>query len=338
MERQSFHQYGISVQELWDGLNPSGFQNGIFVILRGYIDESYNRDLFTLSSLIGDGGTWFYLEQDWTKCLQVKNESLTAQGRQAISRYHAADCSSLKGEFRGWTVEEQIDFTKQLLSALKKYPLHTLAYTISLTELVREVPETEPNPLRFAYILLLPLIMVEIGNFTLRTNPSAVSLIHDRSSYDAALLEMFNHTINDPAFQYRDSFTNLVAMSWKHCVPLQPTDLMAYENFKESERLTRTPRKRRKSLDYLLTIGQIGGRLRGFEKEAFCYLREQLDKMSEPAKQFLIATTAKKEPSESEKFDSAMRKILSVSHTELQARHEEWKKQKQRKHKKRTKA
>ena len=40
--------------------------------------------------------------------------------------------------------------------------------------------------------------------------------------------------------------------------------------------------------------------------------------------------------SESQKFDTAMAKILSVSHEELQRREEEWKKQ--RKRRKRTKA
>ncbi len=45
----------------------------------------------------------------------------------------------------------------------------------------------------------------------------------------------------------------------------------------------------------------------------------------------------KTERSESEKFDAALTKILSVSHDELKRREAEWKKQKERKRKKRAK-
>lgn len=44
-----------------------------------------------------------------------------------------------------------------------------------------------------------------------------------------------------------------------------------------------------------------------------------------------------KPQSEFDKFDAAMKKILSVSHDELKRREAEWKKQKERKRKKRAK-
>ena len=50
-----------------------------------------------------------------------------------------------------------------------------------------------------------------------------------------------------------------------------------------------------------------------------------------------MARNPKAEPSEFNKFDAAMKKILSVSHEELQRRHAEWKKEKDRKRKKRAK-
>ena len=46
----------------------------------------------------------------------------------------------------------------------------------------------------------------------------------------------------------------------------------------------------------------------------------------------------KNEPSEFQKFDALVRKVLAVPHSEVQARMKDWKKQKERKRKKRAKA
>ena len=43
----------------------------------------------------------------------------------------------------------------------------------------------------------------------------------------------------------------------------------------------------------------------------------------------------KNEPSEFQKFDTLVRKVLSVPHSEVQARMKDWKKRKERKRKKR---
>ena len=79
-------------------------------MLAGYIDESVDKTktFFTLSCLTGDYGAWFWIEQEWLKVLNTKNVELAAQGRKTISRYHASDCASCLGEFKGWTVDEQL--------------------------------------------------------------------------------------------------------------------------------------------------------------------------------------------------------------------------------------
>ena len=86
------------------------------MIFRGYIDESYSERVFTLSCLMSDPPNWWKIESAWKKRLRAKNTFLKSKGRAPLSRYHAADCSSRVNEFEGWSVEEQIDFTKQLLN------------------------------------------------------------------------------------------------------------------------------------------------------------------------------------------------------------------------------
>ena len=65
-------------------------------------------------------------------------------------------------------------------------------------------------------------------------------------------------------------------MSWEHCVPLQPADMMAYEHFKEAERKV-SPRKRRKSLELLLDLESLGGRGSFIDRDALLKLKEVMD-------------------------------------------------------------
>jgi hypothetical protein len=123
-------------------------------VLRGFIDESHDGSavpkVFTLSCLVSDDSVWPWFDLDWTRVLQEKNAQLQQEGRKQISRYHAADCSNLVGEFSGWTVPEQIEFSVQLFDVFKKNPVHIHSYDMPLQLLVQQFPETKPNPVGFA--------------------------------------------------------------------------------------------------------------------------------------------------------------------------------------------
>ena len=262
------------------------------MILRGYMDEARDDKTFNLTAVIGDGGTWFYFEQDWLKVIDEKNKELEAQGRPPISRYHATDCQFSMKEFKGWGGDERNAFCKKLFQIFEKYRMDVLGYSFDFKELVDEIPEAKPNPLGFAYIIALCFVMLEIGDFTLRRERDAViSLVHDRCDYDTAMLEMFNAMVNDDGFPYRQRFTTIASMSWEHCVPLQPADLMAYENFKESQRLKyRSEDPIRRSLSVILNRGRMGGRLRGFDRATLKQLKERIDSMHPDSRELLLAT------------------------------------------------
>jgi hypothetical protein len=114
------------------------------MLFKAYIDESYNNKLFTLSCLMSD--RWAFIESKWKRCLREKNESLRKQGRPQISRYHAADCSSRKGDFKGWTVEEQIEFTTRLIGIFNRNFVNVIAYSMPLDEFVRVFPGVQGRP------------------------------------------------------------------------------------------------------------------------------------------------------------------------------------------------
>jgi hypothetical protein len=131
--------------------------------------------------------------------------------------------------------------------------------------------------------------MNEIGENTLTMYPKElISLHHDRCDYDAALLEAFNHLMDDETFKYRTRFTSITSENWQDCVPLQAADLIAYENFKESERLL-DGRPRRKSLEILLDLESISGRAKGFNLASIQELKSIVDHLDPKAKELLFS-------------------------------------------------
>jgi hypothetical protein len=255
------------------------------VLLRGYIDESYNDQLFTLSCLMSDPSNWMWFESAWKKCLRFKNKELRKQDRQQLSRYHAADCAALRGEFEGWTIPEQIAFTGDLLKVFDRRFQNVIAYSVPLKDFAREFPQAKKkNLLRDCYGVLLKFLMSEMydqiktGREQLAKEHFAmkavsIALIHDRGPFETALQAAFNHMKNDNTFGGRDYFTTIVPKGWEDCIPLQAADLVAYENFKDSERRLTGRAKQRKPLQLLLTNGSFGGRSRYFSPEAIRQLR-----------------------------------------------------------------
>lgn len=284
----------IPVRELW--LNHSAGTRGIAAVLRGFIDESHDGSavpkLFTLACLVSDDSMWPWFEMAWVKVLEEKNEQLKKENRTLLTRYHAADCSSLRGEFTGWTVEEQKEFVIKLFHVFEKHPVHIHSYDMPLQLLVQEFPETKPNPVGFAYVVLLTMLMDQIGQKTLSLYPKEViSLHHDHCGYDAALAEAFGRIIDDPRFQWRNRFTSITPEYWQHCVPLQPADLIAYENFKEGTRCQESNlRPKRKSFEVLFNLDSISGRASGFGLEAIRELKGIIGGLDSQMKNILFTT------------------------------------------------
>ena len=260
------------------------------MVLGGYIDDSGEGDLFTLSCLVADSPAWVFLGFEWERCLAKKNASLSIAGRKPIRRYHATDCSNRRNDFEGWTTsDDQIPFVKKLLSILEQYRMDVVAYTINLKELAQFVPLSRHNPRRFAYVMLLHYIMLGIQHGSLEKNRDAIiGLIHDRGDYDSVLLDAFNILINDPSFAARKRFTTIAPMSSEQCISLQPADLMAYENYKESERHL-SDRNMRRSLDWIMTRGQVGGFLHGFNEETLVKFNDHLNGLPREARELFLA-------------------------------------------------
>ncbi len=258
-------------------------------MLKGYMDDSgsASSNLFTLSCLIGHTSMWLWVEWAWLNHLEKKNSQLKAGGRTELSRFHAADCSSRFGEFKGWTVPEQTEFMAGLIRVFQRHSLVIISYTVDLKDLIAEFPEAKNNPRGLAHVLLLTHIMKYIADKILgdpRYADEDISLVHDRSNYDAVLREAFDHMRNDQTFARRERFTGISAKGWEDCVPLQLADFLAYENFKIIERES-AGHPRRKSMELILELDSFGGRGAKLQREG---IRQIKSKLHDESKEILF--------------------------------------------------
>ncbi len=269
----------------------------------GYIDESHDSatvpKVFTLSCLVSSNAGWLHFEWDWLKVLEWKNGELRRQGRQEIPRVHANELNNFQGEFKDWSPDERLEFSMKLTEVFHRNPVHIHGWDMPLQILVEEFPAVAPNPIGFAYIVLLMELMQQIGETTLSLKgykDELLSLHHDRCDYDAALAQQFGYILNDETFEFRHRFTSINPECWEHCVPLQPADLVAYENFKEGMRFHVPESKEakrgkpRQSLTALIDLDSISARARGFTRDGIRALKNTIDTLDEDAKKILFAT------------------------------------------------
>ena len=250
------------------------------------MDESIdkNQELFALSCLLAKGKDWFEMERAWKLHLVAKNKQLKKAGRRPISRYHATDCNARKGEFEGWTSEEQIEFVKGLFGIFKRGGgVHAVGYDVHLDE-VREVfPEWTGDRLEIAYYILTKFVMLTIGDdFKLLGSnaPAKVTLFHDRTAngkYDPTILRSFTEQVLDPDFGYAHYFTTIAPLAWQDCIALQPADLVAFEVLKDTQ-AREEARLRRKSYTALLALDEFGIHTRSFTKDVLKMMREEMEK------------------------------------------------------------
>jgi hypothetical protein len=214
--------------------------------------------------------------------LRETNKALRKQGRQQISRYHATDCSACKREYAGWSIPEQIAFTKKLIAIIKYGMTTIMAFSMPLDDFVAVYPEHSAHPEREMHGLLLKFMMTQLmrdieAQAGRDLRPYRIAFIHDRSDRDGDMLAAFNQMKNDESFEGRDHFTTIASMSWEDCIPLQAADLVAYETFRDSKNLAAS-KPRRKSMESLLEPNTLfGGHSLAFNRKAIEVLRAKLE-------------------------------------------------------------
>lgn len=255
------------------------------MILRGYFDESYDQNVFTLCCSLSNPKGWGAIEHAWKLCLNAKNRSLKKQGRPTISRYHSSHANSRDYEFDGWSKEERNVLAIELMSTLTRGDawVNAVAYSLPLQEFKQKF-EIEGDPLPYAYRECLKFIMLEMGiqvedaANTLRgsVKPLSFVLFHERCDYNADYLHAFGKMMTDSTFRFKHLFSTIAPLGWEHSIALQAADMIAYESFKDALRKY-NEKNRRLSLEYLLQSKRFGGRAKQLITENLDEWREILD-------------------------------------------------------------
>src|SRR6266849_1010303 len=157
-------------------------------MLVGYFDESYNNRTLVVSGWVGKPREFEKLGSQWSKHLKIINRKLAKQGRSSLSRYHAADCSSLVGEYDGWSPEEQKEHAKSLLGIISRRGIWAVGYGISLMDLVDVFPDNAHDYVKQAYFVCLRHNMITIGRMLQRHAPDGkIALIHDHTKHNGEI-------------------------------------------------------------------------------------------------------------------------------------------------------
>ena len=255
------------------------------MILRGYFDESYDKNIFTLCCSLSNDTGWMDITNGWKNCLKAKNKSLKEQGRVELSRYHASHANARDHEFEGWSREERDELAIQLMSTLSRGRawITTVSYSVPLQEFIKHF-NVEGDPLPYLSKELIQFVMLEMvaqvrdaEKKLKHVKQIKYILFHERCDYNDAYLKGFNRIMNDPTFSGKELFSTMAPMGWEDCIPLQPADLVAYETFKDALRQFNN-KERRASLNTLLQSGSFGGRSKRMSTENIAEWREIIDK------------------------------------------------------------
>jgi hypothetical protein len=226
--------------EILASLNPNGMA-GVFVLLKGYIDESVSKELriFTLSALVAQGDEWVPLAEEWQAMLADVNVRLVGSGKKPLRRYHAAECNARSNDFEGWSESEQRELTTALLAIINRHPLKTVSFSVDLCALADVI--AGKDLIGSAYAVTTLFLVYGLGQWIDEKNINKnedlrLTLVHERCDWDEEMLTRFKSLKEDPSFFGGRYLTTIAPLGWEECIPLQLADLMAYENMKDAER------------------------------------------------------------------------------------------------------
>ena len=242
-------------------------------VLDVYIDESYDEDVFVLSLCSAHPRSWRNFQIFWQAHLDGLNARLEASNRPTVSRYHATDCANRKREFAGWTWEEQVTITEELIGVIRCCPLHCVSMCVLLSDLreacaeVLGVRMAKSSLRKSAYMIAAQMAVDPLVDYVHRLNPQAMfRFVYDQGPDKSQLPDAVKHLQSVAAKRF-GAIIELTPQDSRNCLTLQPADFLAYESFKERRREEFRPNiARNKSLRVLLADG-LGFSLRTVRKD-----------------------------------------------------------------------
>jgi hypothetical protein len=252
-------------------------------MLEAYIDESYNNRTFCVGGWVASTTKWAAIETPWIQRVELERRMSVKKGFPPISRYHASDCSSLRGEFdtsKGWDTARQIRFSKRLLDILAKGKPIGIVLGGSVDDYLRHFSSDMKQWREGLYYLCICAVMDQIAQIMSTYFPNdKVTVYYDRGRFSGMASKAFHSIMDDPRNDAISKyFVTMAPMGWEDCALLQPADLIAFEGFKRVDGSLNGNEAIRKSLQAMLG-SKIDVAIGRFTDEAFKVLIE--DKIDE---------------------------------------------------------
>jgi hypothetical protein len=197
--------------------------------------------MFAVAGIMGQADEWDKIEQGWKAALVEKNAELASKGRKQFSRYHAAAMNAHDDEFEEWDRPEVRAFTEKLLDVIRGRDIFVLSFAIILDDMVKVFPEWADDPKAYAYghafHECFPLCGRLAGMQEYFDPEQMIKIWHDQCEWNHVALDIWERIRKDETFFERRRFDECTHASAVSNVCLQPADMMAYECWRESERL-----------------------------------------------------------------------------------------------------
>ncbi len=240
----------------------------VAIMLTVYGDESHEgekRKVFAVAGIIGTDEQWDSFDAIWL-------------ARTGGKIFHAADCETDKGDFKGIPHDVNLEFVKDLTQILIKSPMKGFATAIDIEacrDLIPHFLETDLYFRCFAPVVLLFARMAHDYN-----PPQQVRFLFDRNDetefLSIKLVEYFASLKKYPFSAFIDD----CGFASKKKPGIQAADLIAREAMKDLDNILHPKRDRRRSMTALLESKKFGFRF--WDRQSF---EEHIEDLPEIEKQ-----------------------------------------------------
>lgn len=220
---------------------------------RFYCDESHNGnrtnpETLTISGFFSDQLTWKEVEVLWAQI----------NARYGVPRFHAAALNHGKEQYLGWSKEQRIKYSSELLEVVEAQKARLVAYNCGMRasayrRIINEAGQSKLGHPWFACFKAC-IAMVAAHMETLPPDYSLSVTVERGSGFDQMALSFFEQLAANVSFPYHHRLKSCEIATPSQTAGLQLADLMAYEYFRrlhKQDSIMRTPLQRiRNSSNY----------------------------------------------------------------------------------------
>lgn len=241
-----------------------------FCLLTAYMDESYNKRTFCVGGWLCSDEEWGTVERRWIERIKHESRISVKKRLRPVRRFHASDCATFGGDFRGWNQVRQVRLMKKLIGIIGDSKPVGIATTAQLGDFVSGYPNQEEQRHRGCYFFCMMACLLMIGDWMSQRLPNErVTVIYDRGKISEwAAQKAFSSMMDDMGWESRKYFVSMAPMGWENCALLQTADLLAYEGYKAIDRRALGTLELRQSLESIIGHG-VPIRVQSYQTDAF---------------------------------------------------------------------